>query len=61
MMVFLGLLIIFVGFALSFASLGLASTTGARMAMVLAGIVLSLGGLIGVLNPAYIKNAIWKR
>jgi hypothetical protein len=60
-MVLLGLLVILAGFALSLASLGIASTVGARMGMVLAGIVLSLVGIIGVLNPAYIKNAVWKR
>jgi hypothetical protein len=60
-MVLLGLLVILAGFALSVASLGLASTVGARMGMVLAGIALSLAGIVGVLNPAYVKNAIWKR
>jgi hypothetical protein len=31
------------------------------MALVLAGIAISLFGLIGVLNRAYLKNALWKR
>ena len=57
----IGLLIIFLGFLLSLLSLSLATSVGARMAMVLAGIALSLAGIIGVLNRAYLKNAIWKR
>ena len=60
-MIAVGLLITVLGFAVSFASLGLASSVGARMAMVLAGIVISLGGIIGVINQAYLKNAIWKK
>ena len=27
----------------------------------LIGIAISLGGIMGVLNPAYQKNAIWKK
>ena len=42
-------------------SLGLASSVGVRMAMVLVGIVVSLVGILGVINGAYLKNAIWKR
>ena len=60
-MIAVGLLITVLGFAVSFASLGLASSVGARMAMVLAGIVISLGGILGVINQAYLKNAIWKK
>jgi len=57
----IGLLIALAGFILSLLSLSLASTPGARMGMVLAGIAISLFGIIGVVNPAYLKNAIWKR
>ena len=49
------------GFLLSVLSLPLATAIGVRMALVLAGIAISLFGLIGVLNRAYLKNAIWKR
>jgi hypothetical protein len=58
-MIAIGLLITVLGFAVSFASLGLASNVGARMAMILAGIAMSLSGIIGVINQAYLKNAIW--
>ena len=57
----LGLLLALCGFVLSVASLGLTSSNGARLGMVLAGIAVSLFGIIGVLNPAYVKTAIWKK
>lgn len=60
-MVILGLLITFAGFVVSLTSLGMASGTGARLGLVLTGIALSLIGIIGLINPAYVKNAIWKR
>ncbi|MGJ5815396.1 hypothetical protein [Paludibaculum fermentans] len=60
-MVYVGLLITVAGFVLSLLSLSMASSTGARMGMVLAGIAISLVGIIGIINQAYVKNAIWKR
>ena len=57
----IGLLITFLGFLLGLISLSLTTSVGTRMAMVLAGIALSLTGIIGVVNRAYLKNAIWKR
>ena len=60
-MVAVGLLIMFMGFLVSLLSLSLATAIGARMTFVLVGIAISLFGLIGVLNRAYLKNALWKR
>ena len=57
----IGLLITFLGFLLSLFSLSLTTSVGTRMAMVMAGIALSLIGIVGVVNRAYLKNAIWKR
>jgi len=56
-----GVVITFVGFLIAVASLGTASSTGARLGMVLVGIMVSLIGIFGVLNRAYLKDAIWKR
>jgi hypothetical protein len=56
-----GLVITFLGFALSVASLGLTDSNSTRLGIVLVGIVISLGGIIGVINPAYQKNALWKK
>ena len=61
MTVAIGLVITFLGFLLSLFSLSLTTSVGTRMAMVLAGITLSLIGIVGVVNRAYLKNAIWKR
>ncbi len=60
-MVFLGLLVTLAGFLIAFLSLGLASSIGARMTMVLAGIAVSLTGILGILNNAYLKKAIWRK
>jgi hypothetical protein len=60
-MVAIGLLITLAGFVLSLLSLTLAASINARMFIVLVGIVVSLVGIIGVINRAYMKNAIWKR
>ncbi len=60
-MIFIGLIITLLGFALSVASLGMASSVNARLVMVVAGIAVSLFGIMGILNPAYLKNAIWRK
>jgi hypothetical protein len=57
----LGLALALLGFFLSIFSLGMTSDLTVRMAMVLAGIVISLVGIIGVINRAYTKNAIWRK
>ncbi len=60
-MIFVGIVITFLGFLLAMLSLGLTSSTSGRLIFSLAGIAISLGGIIGVINPAYLKNAIWKK
>ena len=60
-MVFVGLVITFAGFLLAMLSVGIASGTGGRLILVLIGIAVSLTGIMGVLNKAYLKNAIWKK
>ena len=60
-MTLVGLAVTFLGFVVAFISLGVTSSTGGRMGMVLAGIVISLFGIMGVLTPAYQKTWIWKR
>ena len=60
-MAFVGLAVVLLGFVISFASLGFTSDTTMRMIMVLVGIAVSLFGIIGLINPAYNKNAIWKK
>lgn len=60
-MIFLGLLITLLGFVISFLSLGMTQSVNARMVMVLVGIAISFGGIFGVINRAYLKNAIWRK
>jgi hypothetical protein len=60
-MIFAGILITLLGFVISVLSLGMTSSVGGRMVMVLIGIGLSLTGILGVINRAYLKNAIWRK
>jgi hypothetical protein len=58
---FVGVVVTFLGFVLAAASVGLTASTSGRLGMVLVGIVMSLIGIIGVINPAFQKNAVWKK
>ena len=60
-MALVGLVITFLGFLLAAVSVGMSSSTTGRLGLVLIGIAISLIGIMGVINPAYMKNAIWKR
>lgn len=60
-MILLGILSTLLGFVIAVLSLGMASDVGTRMIMVLVGITISLGSIIGVINRAYLKTAIWKK
>ena len=60
-MIYAGILVTLAGFAIAVASLGMASSVNARLIIVLLGIVVSLFGIIGMINPAYLKNAIWRK
>jgi hypothetical protein len=60
-MILAGIVITVLGFVLSLLSLGMTSSLGGRMAMVLMGLTLSLVGILGVINRAYLKNAIWRK
>jgi uncharacterized membrane protein YgaE (UPF0421/DUF939 family) len=58
---FVGLIVTFVGFLLAASSVGITASTGGRMGLVLVGIVISLVGILGLINPTYQKNAVWKK
>ena len=60
-MVLVGILITLLGFVISVLSLGMTSSVGGRMVMVLIGLAVSFTGIIGVINRAYLKNAIWRK
>jgi hypothetical protein len=59
-MTLIGLAVTFLGFVIAFISLGVTDSTTTRMAMVLAGIVVSLIGIMGVITPAYQNTWIFK-
>jgi hypothetical protein len=60
-MILVGLLVTLSGFVLSVLSLAITSSVGGRLVIVLVGFGLSLFGILGILNRAYMKNAIWKK
>ncbi len=60
-MAFVGLAITLLGFLVAVGSLGIANSSTVRFGIVLVGIAVSLVGIMGVLNQAYMKNAIWKK
>jgi hypothetical protein len=60
-MTLVGLAVTLLGFVIAFVSLGVTESTGLRMAIVLAGIVVSLIGIMGVITPAYQKTWIYKK
>ena len=60
-MILVGIFLTLLGFAISVLSLAATSSVGGRLAMVLVGLAVSLFGILGVLNKAYLKNAIWKK
>jgi len=60
-MALVGLAVTFAGFLLAAFSVGITSSNTGRLGLVLVGIVVSLVGIMGVINPAYQKNAVWKK
>jgi hypothetical protein len=60
-MLLAGILITLLGFIISVLSLGMTSAVGGRMIMVLIGLAVSFTGILGVLNRAFMKNAIWRK
>jgi len=60
-MAFVGLSVVLLGFLLAAASLGITDSTTARLGIVVVGICVSLFGIMGIINPVYLKDAIWKK
>jgi hypothetical protein len=60
-MVLIGILVTLLGFAVAFFSLGMTTDVNARLAMVVAGIGISLFGILGLINKTYLKTAIWRK
>ena len=60
-MILAGILITLLGFVLALLSLTITSSVNGRLIIVLIGIAVSLGGILGVLNSAFQKNAVWRK
>jgi len=56
-----GLIVTLLGFLISVFSVSVSSSTSGRLIIVLIGLAVSLGGIIGLLKPAYMKNANWRK
>ena len=59
-MAFAGIAVTLLGFVLCLLSPVIASGVAGRMVIVLLGIALSCFGILGMINAAYMKKAIWK-
>ncbi|HXH49088.1 MAG TPA: hypothetical protein VNM47_07055 [Terriglobia bacterium] len=60
-MKFVGLVLAVCGWLLPVVSLTLTSSLAVRFVFALIGIALCLTGILGFLNRAYVKEAIWKK
>jgi hypothetical protein len=56
-----GILLALAGWLLPVLGLSMTSSTGARTFLCLLGIAISLTGILGVLNKAHQKEAVWKK
>jgi hypothetical protein len=56
---FLGLLLAVLGWLIAVSSVEV-SGTGLQTFVALLGLLVALSGVVGVLNAAHLKNAIWK-
>jgi len=60
-MVLAGIVVTLLGWVIAVMSVSLTSSVGGRMVTVLIGLAVSLIGIIGVINRAFLKNAIWRK
>ena len=56
-----GIVVTLLGFVIALMSLPMTTSVNARLIIVLVGLAVSLTGIIGILNRAFQKNAIWRK
>jgi hypothetical protein len=61
MMKLVGVLMALVGWIIPIVSLPLTQSLSARFVASILGLIISLVGILGVLNQAHLKEAIWKK
>lgn len=57
----LGVFLALLGWIIAVVGLSVTSSTGGRLFLCILGIAITLTGILGVLNKAHLKEAIWKR
>lgn len=60
-MALVGILVAILGFVIAMMGLGMTSAVGARMIAALAGLGVSLFGIIVLLNGSLVRTAIWRK
>ncbi len=60
MMKIVGVVVVLVGWLIPLVGLTITQSTSARFVLVFLGIAVTMFGILGVLNKAHLKNAIWK-
>jgi hypothetical protein len=56
-----GVVVTLLGFLIAVFSLSMSQDVNVRLVIVIVGILVSLGGIIGLINPAAMKNAVWRK
>ena len=56
-----GILVVLAGWLIPFIGINVTSSNGARFFLAVIGIAVSIFGILGILNKAYLKDAIWKK
>ncbi len=56
-----GILVTLAGWLFPVLALSMTPSTGARFGACVLGIIISLVGILGILNGAHLANAIWKK
>jgi predicted peroxiredoxin len=51
----------YAAFLIAVFSLSISQDVNVRLVIVIVGILVSLGGIIGLINPAAMKNAVWRK
>jgi hypothetical protein len=57
----IGFLLSVGGWLLAVAGVTWTSSTGVRLIFCLAGIAITITGILGFLNKGYVQNAVWKK
>jgi hypothetical protein len=60
-MTLVGIVVTLLGFIIAVLSLPMTSSVNTRLVIVLIGLAVSLTGIVGILNRAFMKNAIWRK